>query len=682
MVGKESVGKESVDEEVRVAAIALPLPLHQLFSYRIRPEDAALAQPGMRVRVPFRRRKLIGFVVKLEAPAQCPLPLNKLKFIASVLDTLPALSPELLDLCTFAATYYAAPIGELVAGAIPSSVRKRRRPLPLSVPADVAFPEAGADELVLTDDQRQALARIARVRSANSFAVVLLHGVTGSGKTEIYLRTIARTLTEGKRALILVPEIALTPQITERIRNRFPRTALLHSMQSTRERGRNWHAIRNGKADVIVGPRSAVFAPISDLGLVVVDEEHEPSFKQDTSPRYHARDLAIVRAKRQGALVILGSATPSLESYHNAHSGRFNLAELTTRPSGAMLPKVVVVDLREEMRDRTDFPFVSRLLHKHLQEALARGEQAIVFLNRRGYATFLRCRACKDVLTCQHCDVALTYHKARNLALCHACDRNLAPPSTCALCGSGPIHYFGYGTERIVGELNARLPGARCLRLDSDATRHETTLHETLAQFGRGEADILVGTQMVARGLDFPKVSVVGIISADTSLNMPDFRAGERTFQLLCQVSGRAGRALVRGTSIIQTFAPAHPAIRLALSNSCAEFYALELADRKRSGFPPYGRLARLVVSHEQEQVAHTDARSLHDHVASVRPEDGRVMGPMPCPLSKLSNRHRYMVLIQSGTRSALNAPLAAAVALQHTLTAHVAIDVDPYSLM
>jgi primosomal protein N' (replication factor Y) len=665
-----------------LAEVALPVPLPRGFHYLVPPELSECAGVGHRVRVPFGKRRLLGIVLARLPLEASDVPTARLKPLLEASDDDPVLPACILDLARFCARYYRAPIGEVLSAALPAVIRRRKR---RKAPRLLDLPETGQPVLPdLTREQALALEEICRDVRDRRYGVTLLQGITGSGKTEVYLRAIGEALAQGRQALLLVPEIALTPQTLRRISERFPGTAVLHSRQSTAERGDAWERARRGLARVVVGPRSAVFAPLEDVGLIVVDEEHEPSYKQDNSPRYHARDLAIVRAMQADAAIVLGSATPSLESWRNARLGRYRRAVLTERPGGAALPRTEVVDLREETKAVKGFPFISRILYAQLQACLERGEQAILFLNRRGFSTFLQCRGCRHVLTCEGCDVALTFHRVRGLAICHGCDRESKPPTGCPACGEGSVHYFGFGTERIEEEVGRRFPGTTCCRLDSDVIAGGADLEEVLTRFRSGEAQVLVGTQMIARGLDFPRVTVVGVISADTALNLPDFRAAERTFQLLAQVSGRAGRAKLPGVTVIQTFCPAHPAVQRAVAHDTDGFVTGELAGRERLGYPPFGRLARLVVSGTRERTTLKAAEELALHLRTAAPPaEAPVLGPAPCPISKLKSRFRYMILIKGAGRAALDPVLTmldAAPRLPHNV--RVAVDIDPVSML
>jgi primosomal protein N' (replication factor Y) len=535
----------------------------------------------------------------------------------------------------------------------------------------------------LTSDQ-QAVWDIVQSAICNPQpAVFLLHGVTGSGKTEIYLRSVAEVLARDQQAIVLVPEISLTPQTAHRFGARFGRRiAILHSALTAGERYDTWRRARAGLVDAVIGPRSAIFSPSSSLGLVVLDEEHDDSYKQDAPPpRYHARDVALELARLNSATVILGSATPSLESYHRARRGEFTLLEMPRRIMGHTrrlydlqtryrvpqihyhalddgpaearyipLPPVQIVDLRAELRAGNRSIF-SRALQRAMDEALGRGEQVILFLNRRGTATFVLCRDCGTVLRCPHCDTPLTYHSPRAHLICHHCNRREPQPERCPQCGSRRIRYFGLGTERVEQAIHQRWPDVRTLRWDRD-TAHNHAAHATILHlFSSGLAHVLIGTQMIAKGLDLPLVTVVGIISADTALNLPDFRSGERTFQLLTQVAGRAGRGLLGGRVILQTYHPDHYAVVAAAAHDYAGFSAQELAFRREQGYPPYRRLAKLVYENTSPSRARAEAEALADTLRDTMAQWGLpttdLIGPAPPFFARLRGRYRWQMLLR-----------------------------------
>ncbi len=522
-----------------------------------------------------------------------------------------------------------------------------------SVPVPVPAPN-------LTVDQERAVERVT-ARMDSGGGIVVLHGVTSSGKTEVYLRAFEHALARGRRGILLVPDIALTPQMVDRVVARFgpERVAVLHSALGAGERLDEWERARRGQVDIVVGARSAVFAPVPSLGLIVVDEEHDGSYKQDESPRYHARDVAVFRAKRAGATVVLGSATPSLETYSKAESGEYELIELPRRIDDRPMPDVAVVDMRSELKagNRTIF---SRLLRARIEQTLERGQQAILFMNRRGFSTFVLCRECGHVMTCPHCDVSLTLHGSgsrRSELVCHYCNHTERAPDVCPSCGGIHIRYFGAGTERIEDEVRKSFPKARVARMDVDTTRRKGAHRAILGAFRAGRTDILVGTQMIAKGLDFPNVTLVGVVSADTALNLPDFRAAERTYQLISQVAGRSGRGDVAGTVVVQTYSPEHYSIVAAAAHDYRAFYEAEIASRREAGYPPARRMARILVRGIDESAT---ARCAGMIASACREldcvSDGtvEVLGPAPAPIPRIAGKYRWHLLLLSGDFQAL----------------------------
>jgi len=536
--------------------------------------------------------------------------------------------------------------------------------------------------LKLTAAQESALKAIKESLTKEYPDVFLLHGVTGSGKTEVYLQALAEAVKMGKRGIVLVPEIALTPQTIERFASRFPgKVAVLHSKLSPGEQFDEWHRIRNSEFDVVIGPRSALFAPQPNLGLIVIDEEHEWNYKQsDKSPRYHARDTAMKLAELSGATVILGSATPAIETFYHAQSGDYHLLRLPDRVvpvEKSPLPQVEIVDMRQELKAGNRSIF-SRSLAGATTGAVAGGEQVILFLNRRGGATFIQCRRCGFVLRCKRCEVPLTHHYAEDVLVCHQCNQKTPVPQACPRCMSRQMKFLGIGTQKLEQESAYSFPQARLLRWDSDITRGKDSHQKILDKFRSHQADILIGTQMVAKGLDLPSVTLVGVVSADTSLNLPDFRAGERTFQLLSQVAGRAGRGILGGEVIIQTFSPEHYAIQAAATHDYASFYAQEIAYRHQLHNPPFTRLALLTYTHTNDALCQREAERMRDLLN--REKDARgidnlsLIGPAPAFIHRLRGRFRWQLILRGTELSAFLSTIP--------FPQGWAIDIDPVSLL
>ncbi|WP_341961476.1 primosomal protein N' [Planococcus maritimus] len=499
--------------------------------------------------------------------------------------------------------------------------------------------------LALTDEQQVAFDAIRS--SLNTEKTFLLHGITGSGKTEIYLQTIAQVLEQGKEAIMLVPEISLTPQMTIRFKERFgDLVAVLHSGLSAGEKYDEWRKIQRAEVKVVVGARSAIFAPFQNLGLIILDEEHESSYKQDDSPRYHARDVAIWRSQQHQCPVILGSATPSLESFARAKKGVYELLALKNRAKNQPLPEVHIVDMREELRTGNRSMF-SVELAEAIRERLARQEQVVLFLNKRGYSSFVLCRDCGTVLQCPNCDISLTYHRASERMKCHYCGYDEPVPTTCPECESDHIRFFGTGTQKVEEELAKLVPDARVLRMDVDTTRNKGAHEKILSAFGDGKADILLGTQMIAKGLDFPNITLVGVLSADTTLHLPDFRAAEKTYQLLTQVSGRAGRDVLPGEVYVQTYTPEHYAITLAKDQLYEPFYEQEMAMRRTSGYPPYYYVVNIQFTHEDLMTVSGYAQQMTEYLRHRLSPKTIIIGPSASLIARVNNRYRYQCLIK-----------------------------------
>jgi primosomal protein N' (replication factor Y) len=536
--------------------------------------------------------------------------------------------------------------------------------------------------IALTSEQTGALEQLRAMTGTRRFAAALLHGVTGSGKTEIYLRLAREVAASGRGVVMLVPEIALTPAVSAAFRALFgDRVAIQHSGLSDGERHDQWHRIRRGDVDVVVGTRSAVFAPVQQLGLIIVDEEHDSSYKQEESPRYNGRDVAVMRARTAAAVVVLGSATPSLESYHNAQSGRYALIALDKRVLDRPLASVQVVDMREEYAAAGPDVIISGPLTAAISARLDRGEQAMVLLNRRGFATSVFCRQCGETLDCPNCSVTLTVHRAAKRARCHYCNYATGLPTACVRCAGPYLEHLGFGTERVEAELAALFPHARVARVDRDTIRRRGAITALLKRFAAGEIDVLVGTQMIAKGHDFPQVTLVGVISADVGLGLADFRAAERTFQLLTQVAGRAGRGEVAGEAIVQTVHPAHYTIRHACRQDYRAFYEEEIKFRRTMRYPPAVALINAVVKGGSLSTALADAAGIVRGL-TTGVEPFRVLGPAPAPLSRLKGEHRAQFFMKGSQRGIMRKALVAALEARPEIKRRTTIDVDPMSVL
>lgn len=661
--------------------VALPVPLAETFTYGwTTGDDGRLPRAGDLVRAPFgRRRDVIGLVVgaREDTEGLAEVAGRPLRDVKALLPEAYRLEPDRVELARWIAGYYAVPLGEVVPLFHPPSPgTKGRRTAAPSAP----FPLDAAEASVLLTGPQAAVVDLAQdILRRGEFGAVLVHGVTGSGKTEVFLRAIEAALALGRGAIYLLPEIALTPQTLARVTARFgAAVAAIHSGLAAGERCRVHEAAARGEIRVVVGPRSALFAPVRDLGVIVVDEEHETSYKQDDRPRYHARDAALIRGRACRAAVLLGSATPDLASWHNGREGRHRLLILPDRVGGA-LPQVEVVDLRgSEVVDG----FSPRLVDA-LGETLAAGRQAILYYNRRGFARQLQCAACGEVVLCPHCEIGLTYHLRPRRLLCHYCGHARPVPDGCPACRAPGFLPAGGGTEKIELTLRASFPEARLARLDADTTTRRGSHAAILGAFARGETDILVGTQMVAKGHHLPGVSLVGVLAADDGLSLPDYRASERVFQLLAQVAGRAGRTSP-GTVVFQTWQPEHPVILAAAAHDFATFAMMELAARRVLGYPPFRRLVRLGVTAPAMPDAEAGAAELAGAVReTLAAPEREVLGPAPAVFARLQGRSRQQILIKGSLSTREKAWLVTcANALRATRRGlDVMIDVDPLGL-
>ncbi|HAK95577.1 MAG TPA: primosomal protein N' [Planctomycetes bacterium] len=716
--------------------MAVARPVDQLFTYEAPEELGDRIVPGAVVAVPFGRSTARGIVIGPSGPPPAGIAGKRIR---SVLPEEPLLTEELLRLFAWVSRYYGCPLGEAIASSVPlgkstgrphvvakpavsidvlrgqveargarapaqarilaqligaaggvsraallSTARARGGALSALVGAGLVILEAeeepapcrDPDEIerpqALLPAQAAAVAAICEAIDSRAFRPFLLFGVTGSGKTEVYLQAMAHAAAQGGQGLVLLPEIALTPQTYRRFQARFPGTVLVHSLLPDRERVRNLLLAKRGRAAVVIGARSAVFAPFANLRLIVVDEEHESSFKQENPPRCHARDVAVYRAREAGIPVVLGSATPSLESYHNAQQGRYRMLRLPSRATPRGTPAVRVVDVS---RARSGASSVSGELADITANVLRTGRQAIYFLNRRGFAPVVKCVRCGYVFLCAQCSVGLTHHQRGELLLCHTCGTAVPRPAACPQCGAGLIKLLGAGTERIVDELRRRFPSARVGRLDRDIASSRESLLGALRDFAEGRTDIIVGTQMIAKGHDFPEVTLVGIICADSSLYMADFRAAERTFQLIHQVAGRAGRGEEPGTVVIQTFSPENKVIGLAVSGDYEHFAAQELALRAPLRYPPFGRLLRIVVQGAREDAVAAAAGAC---AAALEGAPCRVLGPAPCPIAKVRRRMRHHLVVKAQGPAEIQEALRRLKRVKCARGAAIAWDVDP----
>lgn len=721
--------------------VAVPLHVAQTFTYRLTPEQSIDAKPGARISVPFGRKLLTAYIVALhdELPANLALTEAELKEAESLVDTVPVCTEEILQLARWVAEYYACPIGEVIKAALPPEMKPKLRrfvrttnlkaekitekqqsvldalqqhgSLPLQdlssaivsalekkglveVFSDAVrrdplahSPSLPANEYTLTPAQQAVLDKILDQVKQESYAAFLLHGVTGSGKTEIYIRAMSAALARGRSAMMLVPEIALTPVFSRRLRSHFgDQVAIFHSSLQKGERFDEWTRVKNGEARVVIGTRSAVFAPVQSLGLIVVDEEHESSYRQQESPYYNARDVAIVRAQKESAAVVLGSATPSLESFHNARGGKYQLLTLPERIAARPMAAATIIDMRNVfMRHGKPRVFSDELLEA-IQETYERGEQSIILLNRRGYSSFILCRSCGETIQCPNCDVTLTYHRSERVIVCHYCNHRKAVPKVCPACSKKYIYYVGEGTEQLEEMLTQLFPALRVARIDRDTTARRRVFEQSLSDFSAGKIDTLVGTQMLAKGHDFPNVTLVGVVSVDAGLALPDFRSAERTFQLITQVAGRAGRGDRPGKVLIQTYHPYHYALRHACAQDFAGFYNQEIQYRQNHSYPPFVALATILVHGPDLGRVRSDSLELRKQLdAANEGRKCRILGPAPAPLSRLKGEHRFQLLLKSRSRRSLREVADAALksASENGVNLRsVNLEIDPVSIM
>jgi primosomal protein N' (replication factor Y) len=645
--------------------VAFNLPLPKSFTYRQIPGDPAV--PGMRVTAEFGRRVLTGAVVSLrEKP---PEGLSEIKELSKVIDSEPIFGEPELDLARWISNLYLCSLGEALGVMLPGGKQERAF-------VDAEIEEEGARRPAVTLSKEQLGA--VEAMKGDSKGWFYVYGITGSGKTEVFLQVAEATLAEGRSVIYLVPEISLTHQLIETLRERFGNgCAVLHSGLTPSQRLSEWQRLRRGEASVAVGARSAVFAPVSDLGLIIVDEEHEGSYKAGNAPRYHARQVAMKRCTDSGARLLMGSATPSLEAWHHTSSGTLREFRLTRRLSGGQLPKTEVVDLKHEES------LLSNRLISAIKETVGRGRQAILFMNRRGFSSFFHCRSCGYEMTCHRCSATMTYHKSRGKVVCHYCGYETRPVTVCPDCGSLDVGYASFGTERVEEEVAAKLPDLRIARVDSDSTRKKGSLQRIFKDFHDGEIDLLLGTQMVSKGLNFPGVQLVGIVVADTGLNMPDFRSAERTFAHIVQVAGRAGRFAPDGEVIIQSYKPESKAVRLAAAGDLERFYKEELEVRRELGYPPFTRLVRLLLRGRNREMVRSTSDALSRELLAALPREATLLGPAPCALERVNHNYRVHMLIHGTSLPEVHRPVRNVVrSFSVPAAVYLEIDIDPVSLL
>ena len=670
---------------MRLIRVAVPVPTEESFVYELPSEEEA--EPGLRVLVPFGRRRVWGTVLGEERSR----PTRAIRRIAGIPEPRLRLTQELLDLCQWVAGYYASTLGEVLHAAAPSpSALTRRAPRAIDPDEGGWLASMPPSEPELNVDQRDALRALKEALAEEVFRPFLLYGVTGSGKTAVYLHAALEAVRAGGQALILVPEIALSPQAIDAFRRTgLERVALYHSTLRPRERTDVWRAVAAGELDLVVGTRSAVFLPFPRLRFLAVDEEQDGAYKQEDAPRYHARDVALVRAQRLKATIVLSSATPSLESYARAARGTYALLRLPERVDGRPLPTVRVADLRIRTRGAGEGPqsrFLGPMLLEAIGRTLERREQGILFLNRRGHSTYLQCRGCGKVARCERCEVSLTVHAEEAMLRCHYCgaQRRLSP--ACSGCGASDLWFGGVGIQKIEREVARIFPQARLARLDLDAVRRRGAPGVILRAFRDGKTDLLLGTQMVTKGFDFPGVTLVGIIIADLQLYLPDFRAAERTFQLLTQVAGRAGRGKMPGEVIMQSYNPEHPALRCAAAQDYPAFYRLEAEERRELSYPPFGHLVEIEIRGKvKERVISGAKAALRVFSESGAGSGVDVLGPAPKPISRIQGLERWHLLLRSSSRKALHGALERGLPELKKLRLpglHLSVDVDPRQLL
>ena len=661
--------------------IILNLPVNQGFTYSyIPPENEKpelVPEIGKRAEIPFGNKKTQGFIINIseKLPENCPVEPSKIRPIKRIIDKEPLFGTELIEMAKWIAHYYLCTLGEAVFSMIPSGRRETSA-------GGFGFEEEVGQKTrnELSDEQKTAVENILKYTASGKGSYHYLYGPTGTGKTEVFLSLAEKVLEQGKGVIYLVPEIGLTGQVAQAVRQRFGDTAaILHSGLTPSQRLGEWHRIMHKEARVVVGARSAIFAPVPDLGLIIIDEEHDGSYKSGNNPRYHARQVAMHRAGNLHIPLVMGSATPSVEAWLGMQKGSILRHTLTKRLAGGEMPHISCIDLNYFKNDGC----ISKPLEENIQKTLKAGHQAILFLNRRGFTHFFRCNSCGYEVVCKNCSVPMTYHKNENRLRCHYCGWSTIMPESCPQCGSMDIGTSGFGTEFIEAETRSKFPNARIVRLDTDVLKNKEELLTTLEDFRQGKYDIMLGTQMVAKGLNFPKLQLVGVILADAGLHMPDFRAGERTFSLITQVAGRAGRYFPDGKVIVQTYSPGREPVLYACQNKVSDFYDNELQQREMRDVTPYSRLLRLVFRSFNKGLAEQSANDAFRILSMDAPRGMEIIGPAECPIEKINSSWRFQILLKGTTIIPLqNAARKLLFDYRHDQNVYIEYDVDPVSLL
>lgn len=661
--------------------IVLNVPVNQAFTYSYIPlenqKPENIPQIGKRAEVRFGNKKMTGFITKIydSFPSHCAVPLEKIKQVSKIVDSEPLITQELLETAIWVSKYYLCTIGEAVNSILPSA-RRESSEQSFSFDSEIS---AGIKQN-LSEEQKKAVNDILAHAEKNESSFHYLYGPTGSGKTEVFLQTAEQILKKNKGVIYLVPEISLTQQVVDSVVNRFgPQVAVLHSSLTQSQKLTQWKKILHREARIVIGARSAIFAPVPDLGMIIIDEEHDSSYKSGNTPRYHARQTAMYRASKLKIPLIMGSATPSVEAWHLMNCGKLLKHTLSKRLAGGEKPSIKCINLNQSVMQGC----ISEELKNEIETTLKEKKQAILFLNRRGFTHFFRCSTCGFEMKCKNCSVSMTFHKSENRLRCHYCGWHILPPSSCPKCGSLDIGYSGFGTEFIEAETAQKFPNARIVRVDTDSVSKKGELQNKIDAFKKGEFDIMLGTQMVAKGLNFPNLKTVGIILADTALHLPDFRATERTFSLITQVAGRAGRFFPDGKVFVQTYNPENQAISFACSANTEGFYDFEINQRKLLSFPPFSRLIRLVFRSSNQIKAQKTSEDAANLIENLKIPGVEILGPSECPLSKISQNYRFQLILRGEKIVPLqNAVRKLLFDYRHPQEVYIECDVDPVSLL